>query len=341
MCCRSCSADGQAPRSWLRGTASLPWGTWLAGGCMSCATPASLEGVRAQPGAGSQSPGLVGCCLWQGGAGLGSPGHIPGALGWAASRAGTPVILAPAWSTLGAQGWGQHGPVMGTAVPSKAGRATGLRLPWHGCCLLSCPAAGEGDMLGDGQLHGHCLPSPAPALGSTCTHGRARAARQAAALLRGGEGVSEGQAGSSRHTALAQPCATGAGNSPSLPAPLAWLMAVPPLVPAQSSTTLSGTLVPCPLPVEEQDSWSRAPSEGSAFKGTAAEHVCHDATVLPHQCQTTAQSPVAITDVFGTSCTTACRGASRLSQPTLPRLTPADWRGKHVLASPGPQGAAG
>lgn len=68
---------------------------------------------------------------------LGPPESSPAA-GQAASRAGTAVILAPTSSVLGAQGWGWHGPAVGTAAPSTAGRATQLRLSWHGCCQLPC-----------------------------------------------------------------------------------------------------------------------------------------------------------------------------------------------------------
>ena len=59
------SSDGQTPRSWLRhgqGMAVLPWGTWLAGGSMLSAVPASPESAGARPGAGSQSPGPARCC---------------------------------------------------------------------------------------------------------------------------------------------------------------------------------------------------------------------------------------------------------------------------------------
>lgn len=224
------SSDRQAPRSWLQhrqGTVLLPWGTWLAGGSMPCAAPASPESAGAQPGAGSQSPGPARCCPQrprQGGAGLRSPGcSWAGAPGWqhagtgaqpgdeghalssaspgmwvalapqpgfssppvtpggahgcwglprAANRVGTPVISAPTWSMLGAWGWGQHELTVGTAAPSTAGRATWLRLSWHGCCQPSC-RWGRGRARGTRSPAAAAASSPAPALGSACTHGRA------------------------------------------------------------------------------------------------------------------------------------------------------------------------
>jgi len=218
--------------------------------------------------------------------------------GRAASRAGASVIPAPTSSTLGARGWGwpghghcspQHGWQCDLAVAALAWLLPAILLLGKGTC--------------HGPLHlpwGALAPTGQPCCEEgtgTARDGLAAAGtlcRQSLAPREGGDSLWAD--GSATLSASRRPCtALGTAVPHALPQPC----------PQRSRTAGTGTRAHL--------------SEGAALEVAAAEHARHDATaVLPRHCQGTARCPVAITDVFGTSCTTACRSASSLPAQTVP-----------------------